>query len=206
MAARIVDFNALPKSVRERFLGGIDGTVPPRPLLAVESPYKGALFGWSCLVLLGVVTVYGMLVSGYGVRVQGPEAIVGYLAGFGFAIAGVLAIVRRVRLQRALPWKPGRYLFPMDCIDARTSNLRLIPMNSLIDFRGVHHHTNGGYTGTHLHFTFEGGLHEEFVVHGKQIAENVLTSLRASQANIQRAAAERDIDTIFAMNRSSRSA
>ena len=49
MAARIVEFNALPKSVRERFIGCVTGKIAPAPLLVVESPYKAAIFGWIAL-------------------------------------------------------------------------------------------------------------------------------------------------------------
>jgi hypothetical protein len=200
MAARLVDFNALPKSVRERFIGSTKGVDSPAPLLSDEAAYKGAIFGWVCLALFGVATAYGTFAAGFGRRLQGGGAIAGYALGILCAVGAVFAIVRRMRVERALPWKSGRYLFPMDFIDARSGTLRLVPMNSLVDFRGVHHHTNGAYTATHLTFIFEGGLSETFVVRSRMVADRVLTELRASQANIQRAAAERDIETIFALD------
>ena len=105
-------------------------------------------------------------------RVQGSGVVPSaYAIGLTSILVSVLAIVRRLRLQRTLPWKPGRYLFPMDYIDATSTGCGSCPMNTLVDSHGVHHHTNGGYTGTHLHFKFEGGVRETFVVRNKAIAE-----------------------------------
>jgi hypothetical protein len=134
MAARIVEFNALPKSVRERFIGCTSNKMSPAPLLVIEAPYKAAIFGWILLALGGAAVTCGALASGYGMRVQGFEVVFVYALGLASVVVGVLAVMRRLRLQRALPWKPGRYLFPMDCIDARTDRLRLIPMNTLVNF------------------------------------------------------------------------
>ena len=47
----------------------------------------------------------------------------------------------------------------------------------MVDFRGVHQHTNGVYTGTTLTFSFEGGINESFTIQGKERAEEVLRQL-----------------------------
>jgi hypothetical protein len=197
---RLVEFNALPRSVRERFIGCTARKGSPEPILSDTPSYAGAIVGWTLLAMTGAAIFLGVASAGYGKEVQDSAAVLGYAAGIATAAFGVFSLVRRIVLQQALPFKPGRYMFPMDLVDAREPTLRIVPMHALIDFRGVHQHTNGVYNGTTLTFTFEEGIRESFTVHGKMLAEQILNDLRTSQATLRKAVEDRDVETLYALD------
>src|SRR5207237_7618978 len=134
-----VDFNALPRNTRERLVACITGTARPAPLLAAKSSYAGAIFGWIVLLMLsvgallvGVLEDFGSL---YGDGIQGAGMIAVYVASLFFVVLSVLSLVRRIVLQKSLPFPPGRYLFPMDFVDARSARLRIVPTALLSDIK-----------------------------------------------------------------------
>jgi hypothetical protein len=197
---RIVDFNALPRAARERLIDSLTLGGAPAPIVSNTGSVGAAVTGWTFLGLSGLAITYGVFSSDFGRRVQGGGAVAGYAIGLALMVIAVLRVVRRVKLQRALPFPPGRYILPMDFVDARDRMLRLIPMGSLVDFRGVHQHTNGAYTGTSLTFTFEGGVRETFGVNDKARAERVLVNLRESQARIRQCLETRDVNALQALD------
>lgn len=204
---RLVHFNRLPQPVRERFVDCVSGVAggSSTPILSDRLGRAGAVTGYLCLSLVCAVVGVWFVRAGYGdlyskSGVQGPGHLVAYVAAFFGAAAFALAAVKRVRLLRALPFSPGRYLFALDFVDARSERLRLVAMSSLIDFRGVHHHTNGAYTHTDLTFRFEGGIVETFTVRSRDQAELALTELKAYQARVRQAVEERDAATLWAFD------
>jgi hypothetical protein len=198
--AKRVDFNALPREVRERLIACMQHTSYPYPLLSAVTSQGAAIAGWVILALVGGLIVLVPLAADFGRKLQDPAMIAAYALGVAVVLLSGLFLARRVMLGNALPYKPGRFLFPMDFIDATDRNLRVVPMSALVDFRGVHQHTNGVYTGTTLTFTFEGGIRESFVIQGKDRAEEVLRQLQNSQRAIREAAQARDLDTLLRMD------
>jgi len=198
--AKRVDFNALPREVRERLIACMQHQQLPYPLLSSIGSQGAAIFGWVFLALIGGGTLLGAIAVEFGRTLQPAPMIVLYFVALAVVALAVLFCARRISLGSALPYKPGRFLFPMDFIDAEDRVLRVVPMSSLIDFRGVHNHTNGVYSGTTLTFSFEGGITETFTIHGKERAEEVLRQLGESQRKIREAAQARDIDTLLQMD------
>lgn len=201
---RTIHFNKLPKSVRERLIASIAGQASPYPVLSDRASGAGTAW-WIILALVCGGALLKLTTSGYGsaydsFSVQHPAALLAYI-GLLFLVAySVLAIIRRKRLASILPFTPGRYLFPMDFVDARDPTLRLIPMAALVDLSAVHHHTNGVYTHTLFTFTFEGGKTESFSVNSKSTAEGALQALKSSRAAISEAVKERNIDMLAGMD------
>lgn len=191
-SVRTVDFNALPQHIRERLVASFKKTGWPQPILSDTPSFGCAAFGWGFLALMGITTSLGALLSGFGDRRQGPAAILAHGLGAALVIVSVLMIVRGVLLRRSLPFPPGRYMLPLDFIVATERMLKIIPMSSLVNFQGVHQHTNGAYTGTTLTFTFEGNISESITVQGKHIAEQAMGMLQQSQAEVRAAAQARD--------------
>ncbi|MDI1436321.1 hypothetical protein [Polyangium sorediatum] len=198
--AKRVDFNALPREVRERLISCMQHQSSPYPLLSSVPSQGAAIAGWFILALLGFILVVGTLLYEFGRTLQSMPLMFVYFLGTAIVFLSILFLVRRVRLGSALPYKPGRFLFPMDFINAEDRVLRIVPMSTLVDFRGVHQHTNGIYNGTTLTFTFEGGLTESFTIHGKERAEEVLRQLGDSQRQIREAAQARDLDTLLKLD------
>jgi hypothetical protein len=197
---RIVDFNALPKAVRERLVGCVEHAALPRPLLAEVSSSRGAAFGFAVLFLFGCAVVALTALFRFGQAVQGPFAMAGYAVGIALAILGVLAMIRRSKLASVLPFAPGRYLFPVDFVDARSRMLRLVPLCALIDIRSVPWQQKGVEGGATLTFTFEDGIEESFVLHGGVLPEQVFCDLEQAQERIRRAVAAHDIRTLSVLD------
>ena len=114
---RTVEFNALPKNVRERFAAITIGTSGPAPLLAERTSTGTKIVGpvFGALVLL--VLVIGLLGGGAGdlynnLAIHGPlHVLLGYAPLLFVLALAILAIVHRKRLGSPFPFQPGRYLF-----------------------------------------------------------------------------------------------
>ncbi len=202
---RKVDFNQLPQTVRERFVQCAQSQNQPVPILHEQLGLGMAIFGWGSLALCAGGGLLALLFAGWGrvygtMALQGPAYIFIYVVAIFTGVYSVLAIIRRKMLLSALPFAPGRYLFPMDFVDARTSELKIIPMSSMVDFKGVHHHTNGVYTNTLFTFTFEGGHTETMNIRGRSEAESALVSLQVTQGEVADAIENRDVDALYALD------
>lgn len=203
-AARIVDFNKLPKAVRERLIGCITGNYSPRPIHSERFSQAGTV-GWIFLLILCGGLMLWLITAGFAsaynsFSVQHPAFLILYVGAVFLSVYSVLAILRRAKLKALLPFTPGRYLFPMDFIDARQRMLRIIPLASLVDLQAVHHHTNGVYSYTQFSLTFEGGVVETFSLSNKSMAEAALQNLRAQRAAIGEAVQNRQIEVIQALD------
>ncbi|MCC6523601.1 MAG: hypothetical protein IT373_13170, partial [Polyangiaceae bacterium] len=195
-AVRVVDFNKLPGPIKERFVACTKGGAPPHAIVQQQLTRGGATAGWITLAVLAAAGVAGLWLLGFGEAwhpVQSPAYLVAYVGCVVLVTYSVLAIVRRFKVVGALPYTPGRYLFPLDFVDARSHALRIVPLSTLSDFRGVHQHYNGVYSFTVLTFVFEGGIKEAFQVRGKELAESIMAELRGSQAAVRQAVEARDL-------------
>lgn len=200
---REIELNALDPETRKRFIGALDGSNGPTPILSQPSSTGGAIFGWLVLATIGAA---GGLVLAYldfgepGGFSQAWYYMLGYALCALFALWGVLGAVRAAVLAKALPFKRGRYVFPTDMVIATDSTLRIVPMGRLLKLDGVHRHTNGVYQGTDLNFQFEGYGREYFVVRGKELAEQILDDLRDAQQRISDAVQLQDLNAIHALD------
>jgi len=198
---RTVEFNALPKNVRERFAAITIGTSGPAPLLAERTSTGTKIVGpvFGALVLL--VLVIGLLGGGAGdlynnLAIHGPlHVLLGYAPLLFVLALAVLAIVHRKRLGSPFPFQPGRYLFATDFVDARTATLRMIPTRLLSDFKGTHMHTNNNYTHTQLNFVF-GATTEQFIVRGQEAAQAATNAFWDSQKALPAAVQAQDWQAI----------
>ncbi len=200
---REIEFNALDPKTRRRLIDAIEHADRPYPILAQRSSTGGAMFGWSLLAMLGLGGGLGLAMIEFGepgAFSQGWYFVVGYAICAAFAAWGVLGAIRAAALASALPFKRGRYVFPTDLVIASESKLRIIPMGRLLKLDGVHRHTNGVYSGTDLHFHFEGHGVVYFTVRGKEYAEQILDDLRVAQQRISEAVQFQDWDVLRALD------
>ena len=194
---RTVEFDALPRKVRERFIAITSGTGGPQPFLADRTSTRSKIAGLSFLAVVVIALIGVMLAVGAGSLYSNlaihnlPNLLVGYpLLVFALALI-VLVIVQRKRFGSPFPYQPGRYLFATDFVDARSGTLRIAPTRLLSDFKGTHMHTNNSYTHTHLTFTFE-GVTEQFTIRGKDAAQATIDAFWASQKTLSAAAEAQD--------------
>ncbi len=188
--SRKIHFNALPEEVRQRFVDRITGEEKPGPLYRDPAPSGvGGLVFWLLVGLAGLAILcsygYGSLWGDGGF--QGIGSLVLYVGGSAVAVASLLSILRRIKLHRALPFRPGRYLFALEFVDARSEVLELWPISQCVDFNGTHHHNNGSYTHTTFVFHFEGGHRESFNIPSREMAEELLQQLGTIQGLISEA-------------------
>lgn len=153
-----------------------------------------------CGGTLLVLASYGYASAYNSGSVQGPIALLMYVGAIFLGVYSLIAIIRRTTLRASLPFMPGRYLFPMDLVDAREKTLRIIPLASLVDLQAVHHHTNGVYSYTQFTLTFEGGKSEAFTLNNKGLAEAALNQLRSDRAALGQAVQDRNVDVIAALD------
>jgi len=203
--AKIVHFNALPETVRRRFIACTSFKEKPVPVLSDKLGGTGAIIGFLLLGGLAAIGIWLVWSLGYG-RYYGSTGRygVGGLAAFalcGYVLAwSILAAIRRVRLRGALPFAPGRYMFGMDLVDARDARLRIVPMGKLVNFNGVHHYRNGVYMNTSLNFTFEGGEKQVFAIRGREAADNTLRQLQGERDALVDAAQREDFGAVAGMD------
>lgn len=204
-SVRIIHFNALPEKARERLVSCFKGEGAPEPIVSLQTATGGQMLWFACVALGALVASVVMAFIGFGVYdevevFQDFFWLLGYLAVAFIGFYGVFALLRVWRTRRAFPYPPGLYLFPMDVIDARSDQLKILSMASMTDFRGVHHHTNGVYGHTLLHFTFEGNVRHTFMVRGKDKANRLLEDLAGRQRLVQSALQEQKFELLAAMD------
>ena len=142
------DFNDLPLHLRQRLTNCITRREEPGPLLSLEEPapkVPGLAWAGVGLLLFILLLVIG---DDWGRNAVGGSQAPGVLvAGYMLPLAGALAIVamalRRKAESRKLPFRAGRYLFPVGLIDARTRRLRIMPLSRVkklsLNNQGAHY-------------------------------------------------------------------
>ena len=180
---RKIHFNNVSPDARKRFCDALKGGPGPRVLLHSKIPLGSAILGWTVLSIIGVVGLLALWKMDFGgyAYLQSPPWLVGYGVGFLSVLWGLFGLVRRFAIKGALPYAPGKYLFPGSMIDARSAILTVAPITSLVSLRGVHHHTNGVYSTTAIHLTFAGGSSHVFNLRGKAAAEQLLAEIESYQ-------------------------
>lgn len=198
----VVDYNALPRPTRERLVDCTSVKPTLAPLFKDPSATETALAGWVLLaffcglILLMVASNgFGQLDS-YALTIHSPPAIVGYCILAFLLCASVLGVAFQHRRRKAMPFRPGRYLFPLDFVDARNRQLRIVSLSELANFNAVHHHTNRVYSHTAFTFLFKNGRREHFTVHGKTQAEGQFQRLQQARAAFGKALEEQDVAAV----------
>jgi hypothetical protein len=203
--ARTVDFFRLPQDTRERFVGCVTARAAPAPLLQTV-PALGTMIFWR-VVLCGLV-VAGLAWLGYNGfgevddrwMVQSPWVLLLYAGLLALGALAILGAFRAIALRRQLPFPPGKYLFPLDLVDAQTRELRILPLAALESTRMVEHQNEGAYTHTAFEFHYQGGEHHTFNVNNQVTAAMVASAIDASRAAIRTAVDAQDLQAIAGMD------
>jgi hypothetical protein len=202
MAARRIDFNKMPRSSRERFIGCLNGSIGPRPIFS-DAGGVGAIVGWILLAICSIGGALFLLTVGFGdswqVK-QGVGWLIPYFLCFFLLMLAVVGFIRRIKMNSALPFKAGTYVFPLDVVVANSKDIEIIPMADLTTLQPVHHYRNGMYTHTAFHFYFAGGRNFSFTSGNKAYAESQLVMLRQSQHQLDDAIARKDVYALAALD------
>jgi hypothetical protein len=141
-----IDFYKLPRPDQERLVGSINGKGLPAPIVRslskpVTPPFWLALSGVG-LVLLVIFFFLGFGRLGSGLAREGTGWLAVDVVLATVCATGVLQALASRRAHASSPFKRGVYLFPVGIIDARSSSLRVFPLEDLTsvvgpDARGV---------------------------------------------------------------------
>jgi hypothetical protein len=201
----VVDFNALPRLARERF---VTATGPQPEVVPVMTDLRlrgGCLFTWAA-VGLGAFCLHSLYTLATNYRTfgmnQGPWVILVYAACLFTVLGAALVLLFQGRWRRALPFPPGRYVLPLDFVDATTRHLRIIPLSAL-DSLQIRHHSSQFYLSkpafTHtevtLRFKDRAGA-ETFVIHDQALGEAQSQRLEKVHQSIASGQAPSDEDTL----------
>jgi hypothetical protein len=184
----VVDFNRLPRPTRERIMDSLGPKPRLAPLFADPGTPEMPLLWWMVSGLCCLSILLGTALSDFGQlgpatdAVQHAGVLPLYFGSIFFLTAVGLGAAVYLEQRTALPFPPGRYLFPHEFIDARSRHLRILPLSELEDFKAVHEETSGVYSHTTFTFFFENGEREQFVIRGTDAAEQRLRDLESRRA------------------------
>jgi hypothetical protein len=135
-----LDFYKLSRPVQERFIGSVNGTGLPSPILEWRvTPNEPRI--WLALSVGAALVVAGLFRLGHGnlesaFAIQPLPMAAAYVA---FAAASVYGLLHAMKIWgeiRGLPFKPGVYIFPVGLIDARRQWLRVHKIGDLVSVEG----------------------------------------------------------------------
>ncbi len=132
-----IDFYKLTRAVQERFIGSVNGTGLPAPILRSNAPPRAPLvwLGVSAAALLTALLFFrlgfGDLTS--GLAVQRLPWLFAYVALIALAVFGLVSTLAILREYKKSPFRRGVYVFPVGLIDARSPVLRVYPIEDLAD-------------------------------------------------------------------------
>ena len=194
-----IDFNQLPRATRERFVAITQGKAGPAPIFQQVSG-GGAGCGWFLLVgVFGLMSI-GLLAANFGDPWEATQPVgvaVVYVVVFFLALLGVLGFIRNSKSKKALPYRAGAYVFPLDTIIARGEKLKLLSGREITNLEPVHHHRNGVYMNTLFTLSYSDGSREVFPIYGKPQAEAAMQRLRQESAQGLEAMSRRDANMLY---------
>ena len=187
--SRKIHFNALPESVRRRWVEITAGREQPGPLYV--EPRPSGIAGLVLLAFFGLVILAIGCWRHFGLpgAMQSPAWLIGYAGGGFMLVYGTLGLRRQIALRKALPFVPGLYLFGLDLVEVHGEVLELWPMARC---RGVHsrdHYLDGEYMYTSLRLLFEGAGKKTLRIRGRDRDEQILQQLGKIQHAVSGAAA-----------------
>jgi hypothetical protein len=148
-----------------------------------------------CGAMLLVTVAAGFGQAGMGV--YHGFAVLGWYIGVSFGLfAALLNAVKAQVERRSRPYPFGRYLFPLEVVEARGGNLQVHPTSDLEKFEPIHHHNAGRYLHTSLVFQFKDKARFEFRVRPQARAQEVLQQLQQARDAEQKALATGDLASL----------
>jgi hypothetical protein len=185
-----IDFYKLQRVVQERFVGSVNGSGLPAPILRSNAPpreppmWLGASVAAVVLLLVLTKVGYGDLAS--SASMQGARWIIAYVGLFALAVFGVLRAAAVYREHKKSPFRRGVYVFPVGLIDARSPSLRLYPIEDLTNVVDP-----GGASATTFKLDFKSKSFQ-FGVKDAAQAENAKSELASARGRIDEAGAARE--------------
>jgi hypothetical protein len=198
-----IEFYSLPAAMQRDLIaafavgGGGSTIVTKAPPLAWVLLLRLAPVAYVFLLLALLVPWKAPLASA-GVPMWKPFSLIASITmalPFVLFVYGSLSAWFRLRMHRALPFRPGRYLLPYALVDAREPLLRIYDLRGLKDLKLIHNSINFIYTGSTFIFTFHDAGSMRFFMRGKRKAEDALERLQDLQEEGRAAQVNKDLET-----------
>ncbi len=201
MATHEFPFNALPDAPRQALLDALTAKGGPPVLHRSVTGIATRVVGWGLLVAFSGINTAIVLTATFG-KPSGMLGGLGFLpvalGTFGVLAGGVMA-ARAWVSAKTRPYPSGIFLFPLDAVDTRGRNIRVLPLADLGGVQCIHQHTNGIYTGTDFTFRFPGST-LNFRVRSKPGAEALLEAFNENQRQVASVARAKAFDKLVAMD------
>jgi len=111
---RTIEFNALPKSVRDKFVAITNGTAGPQPLFSEKASTKSGIIGLSVVFVLLAAAAVVAAMQGIGnlykdMAIHGPLIVLlVYIPVVFLLCLLLLTIIQRRLVGSPFPFHPGR--------------------------------------------------------------------------------------------------
>lgn len=178
------DFYKLGRPVQDRLIGCINGTGLPPPILSSRGgplePFVWLLGAGGAAVVLIVLYRVGLGALDSAMAIQSAPIILLYAALVG---AITFAFVRAAALFadiRALPFKPGVYLFPIGVIDARRFVLKIYPIDEVVA-------TTGPSPANAFKISLKGGASFDFTAKNAEAAAKAAEAIASARGQLDAA-------------------
>lgn len=185
---RTVEFNALPKDVRERLVRSINDAEPPHPIVSARVEPKAKLEPGTrnfLLLAAGIAIAWTLWQS----DILGTGYMVVHVPAFAVLFAVIGLVLQGVAEKKRLPFERGRYLFPTDFVDATSGDLTIIPTSQIADVECTHIQGDWGYLVSILVVHFHGGADDQaFLIGDMQEAETQVHRILEARDRTQQAA------------------
>ena len=179
-------FFELSRPVQERFVEAARARATPSPL-GFRSVFPTRALVWGAVSAVGLALLGILFSIGYGslessLAIAPPTLIVVYAALLALSLGSAVQALAILAARRALPYRPGLYLFPVGIIDASTPRFSTYRLGEL-QVQAV---------GKQLRLRHASGAHYEFDTADAQTAEQAAATLEECRARLSRAEAAGD--------------
>jgi hypothetical protein len=181
------NFYEFTRPVQERFIGSVNGTGMPTPLL--ERRGGPALpFHWLGLSAGGLLLTFILYPIGLGslesrMAIQSFVILLLYIGGIAALGFGILMTAKAWREIKVLPFRPGIYVFPIGVVDAREYILKIFPLSEI---------SNVEQTANELVISLEGGNRFAFPFPSINEIKSAADRLDGARSHLQQAMGARE--------------
>jgi hypothetical protein len=169
-----IDFHALSRSVQERFAASVAAAVDPAPIMQARVR-SHAVAAWTATSVIAALALVGFAARGFGdassrAAFHGPGMLAVYVTLVAIVALGIVRVLLLRAEAACLPYPRGVYVFPMNVVDARDSNIRVFMLTELKKAEGPDDHDAIQLDVEDEHFVFP---HES-----REAAEQALVRVR----------------------------
>lgn len=199
-AIQSMEFNALPETIRQRFLASIrTGDRDAAPLVQQVVGSHAFFFKMAAGALVSALLLFMVAAIGFGdleasgALWHGNEAGAFYILFAVLFFLCILLALRRAGQQRGLPYQPGKYLYAFSLIETKLETIDIYDLTQAREIKSTPvRDREGRYQGTRFVFFFANGKKPDIVENDFDRAKELGAELARRQGLVQQAAASGD--------------